>query len=164
METPLDEVRERIGLWPSERERTARAESGRCLSQELSSRTRWSLAGTAVAAAVVAITHGFVVAGLADAISGPWSVARTVVSWPSPPAQQVLAAVAGVTLVTIAMATEGHKRVSRRLSWPLRAATVAAILGAGPLALVCTVALAVGVLIIVIAIAVLVAVIAMLAS
>ena len=105
MEMPLDEVRERIGLG-FDRERTARSSLGRYLSHELSGRARWSLAGVAIAAAVVAVTLGYLVGGLADASGGPWSVARAVVSWPSP-AQQILAAIACVALVTIALAT-GH--------------------------------------------------------
>ena len=60
METPLNEVRERIGL-RFDRERTARSALGRYPSHEPSGRARWSLAGIAIAAAVVAVTHGYLV-------------------------------------------------------------------------------------------------------
>jgi hypothetical protein len=114
--------------------------------------------GSGAAALVVSITHGLLVGGLADASSGPWSATRAVVSWPAPLAQQILAGVAAVALLVIAMATGGFRRVSRRLTWPLRAATVAALMGAGPMVLVCAVTVLVWVLIVVVAIAILIGV------
>lgn len=159
MDTPLDEVRERAGLRPSRPAAAASlagggwpaggasirlsdvARAGR-RSEELGRRTRWLAAGAAGAAAVVATGHGLIAGWLAHAGGGPWSVARALTSWPSPVAQQVLAIAAAITLAGLAIATGGFRRVSRELSWPLFAAVVAALLGAGPVLLACVVVVA----------------------
>ena len=158
MHTPLDEVRDR----PSQPGPAPRApagtglahpaparlpdvvRAGRYPADELSARVRRFVAGTAVAAALVGITHGLLAGWLAHATGGPWSAARAVVDWPWPVAQQILAVVAAIAL---AAATGGYWRISRELSWPLLAATIAAALGAGPMVLVCAVTAAVWALI-----------------
>ncbi len=84
-----------------------------------------------------------------------------MVAWPSPLAQQILAAVAAVALVILAAATGGYRRISRGLSWPLLAATIAAVLGAGPMVLLCAVTEAVWALIAVVVAAIAVAAIAL---
>lgn len=179
MVSPLDEVRDRIGLRPASQAPAARsrawtqsavtpirladvARAGRYPAEELSRRTRWFVGGAAAAAAVVGITHGLLASGLADASSGPWSVARAVVGWPSPVSQQVLSAIAAVALFVIALATDGYRHVSRRLSWSLLAATFAAVLGAAPMILVCAATAVVWALIILLVVAAIVAIIAIL--
>lgn len=178
MDTPLDEVRDRVGLrsspptpvpWPAAGTPPARtsparpaevARAGRYPAEELYARTRWFVTGTAVTAAVVAVTHGLLAGWLAHASGRPWSAARALVSWPSPAAQQVLAAAAAVALAGLAAATDGYRRVGRELSWPLLAATVAAVLGAAPVVVVVVVTAAVWTLIAVVVAALVILVLA----
>lgn len=178
MVTPLDEVRERIGLRPESPVQVTRtvgrsgatpvgladvSRAGRFRADEVSRRTRMFIGGAGVGAAMVAITHGLLAGALARDHAGPWNAARAMISWPSPVAQQVLAAVAALALLVIALPTDGYKHVSRRLSWPLLTATIAAVLGAGPMILVCAVTAVVWAVIIVLVIAVIVVIIAILA-
>ncbi len=179
MVTPLDEVRERAGLRSASPAPTNRgvagtrrsasvrlgvvAQAGRYPTEELSTRTRLFIGGAAAAAAIVAVTHGLLADAVASDHAGVWNVARALVSWPAPVAQQVLAAVAAVTLLVIAMVTKGYGRLSPAQSWPLLAITIAAVLGAGPMVLVCAVTAAVCALIVMLAIVVVIAVLAVLA-
>jgi hypothetical protein len=179
MATPLDEVRERSGLRSVSPEPTNQrsagtqtsasirlgdvAQAGRYPAEELSTRTRLFIGGAAAAAGIVALTHGLLADALASDHAGAWNVARALVSWPFPVAQQVVAAIAAVTLLVIALSTEGYDHVSPGKSWPLLAATIAAVLGAGPTVLVCAVTAVVWALIIVLVIVVVIAILAVVA-
>ncbi|MDA8322462.1 MAG: hypothetical protein M0030_22000 [Actinomycetota bacterium] len=127
------------------------ARAGRYPADDLSGRARWFVAGTAVVAAVVAVTHGLLAGWLLHGAGWPWTLARAVVDWPSPVAQQVLAMAAAVALAALAGATRGYRRIDRNLSWPLRAAMIAAALGAGPMMLLGAVLAAVLALVIAVA-------------
>jgi len=164
VKAPLDEAREKAGLRPAPPGPAAWPRTRRGPAREFGRRARRFVGGNAVVAAVAAITHGFFANWLADDQRQPWDLAHAIVAWPSPLAQQALAAAAAVALLVIAVATGGYQRVSRRLSWPLYAATAAASLAAWPMALVCAAVAAVLTLIAVIVLIVIVAVIAIIAA
>lgn len=178
MDTPLDAVRAEIGLRPADpaSQRLGRsvrtagappslsaiARAGRYSVEALSTRSRLFVSGTAVLATAVALTHQLLAGAMADAYSGPWSAARAVLVWPWPLTQTIVSAVGAGTLVVIALMTDGYLRVSREMSWPLLIATAVAILGAGPMLLVCAITAVVYAVIIVIGVVIFIAVIAIL--
>jgi hypothetical protein len=60
-----------------------------------------------------------------------------VLVWPIPLSQPVLAGIGGFVLAIVGVQSGGWRQVTRRQAWYLLAAAVAAILGAGPMVLVC---------------------------
>jgi len=72
----------------------------------------------------------------------------TVLTWPLPLTQPILAGVSAVVLCVVGLQTGGWRQVTRRQGRYLSGFTVAAVLGAGPMILVCALALVVFTLVI----------------
>ena len=150
----LDEVREAIGIrpprtvarlstpgqsmpWasipPSDLVRREAYPTG-----SLSSRTRRLAYVVTVAAAGVALTHQVLAGALASAHgAGPWGAATALLAWPIPLAQPSLAGAGALVLSVVGMATGGWRRIEPRQGWLLAGGAMAAVLGAGPMVLIC---------------------------
>jgi hypothetical protein len=159
----LDEVREAIGLRPA-RPAAQLPTSGQSMpwlsipnsdlgrreaypTGSLSGRIR-RLAGlvTAVAAGV-ALTHQLLAGALASAHgAGPWGAAAALLAWPVPLAQPTLAGAGALILLVVGMITGGWRRIEPRQGWLLAGGAIAAVLGAGPMVLICLLTAAVCVL------------------
>lgn len=159
----LDEVREAIGLRPA-----GPAVSGqdggepapgapgsgpdvgrpvRYPAGSLSGRVR-RLVGTVTAvSAGVALTHQILAGALASANgAGPWGAAAALMAWPVPLIQPILAGAAALVLSAIGMLTGGWRHLTPRQNGLLVAGAIAAVLGAGPMVLVCGLTVVMGVL------------------
>ena len=101
---------------------------------------------TAVSGAV-ALTHQVLTGAFEGAHgAGPWGAAATLLAWPAPLAQPILAGVGAVVLCAIGALTGGWHHMRPRQHWLLPGASVAAVLGATPMVLVCAITAAVCVL------------------
>ena len=111
--------------------------------------TRRVLTTITVLAGGVALTHQLLTNALAATHkAGPLGAAHALLTWPLPLTQPILAGVSAVVLGVIGMQTGGWRQVTPRQGWYLSGFTVAAVLGAGPMILVCALAFAVFTLVI----------------
>ncbi len=93
---------------------------------------------TTTASGAVALTHQLLTTALAAAHgTGVLGAAHALLIWPLPLAQPILAGIGAFVLGVIGLDAHGWRRVSRRQGWYLLAFTVAAVIGAGPMVLVC---------------------------
>ncbi len=96
---------------------------------------RWTLIGSAAIAALVAFTHRYLVARSAINIAVPW--AHWLLTWPTSSAQPILAGCAAICLLAIALSTQDWQKPTERAVATTLASGLAAILGAGPMIVVC---------------------------
>jgi hypothetical protein len=162
MNTPLDGIREHLGLRPagSSSRRAAQVPSptaampdfptavrARGNPEALNGGTRRFLGVTTMVSGVVALTHQLLADALAAARAvGVLGLTHSVLAWPAMAVQPALAGVAAFGLCLIGVPTRGWRRVTPRQGWYLFAFTLMAILGAGPMVLVCVVAILLAVL------------------
>ena len=100
--------------------------------------TRRFLTITIAVSAIVALTHQSLTATLASAHrDSALKAAHTMLTWPLPMTQPILAGVAAFALLGIAVQTNGWRQVSARQSKLLLGFAIAAVLGAGPMVLFC---------------------------
>ena len=100
--------------------------------------TRRFLGILIVLAGIVALTHQSLTATLASAHrDSALKAAHTMLTWPLPMTQPILAGVAAFALLGIAVQTNGWRQVSARQSKLLLGFAIAAVLGAGPMVLFC---------------------------
>jgi hypothetical protein len=168
----LDEVREAIGLHPSEPivRSTTSGQSVRWASVprsnwvesegyptgSLSVRMRQLVGMVTAVSGGVALTHQVLAGALAGAHgAGPWSAAATLLAWPVPLAQPILAGIGALVLCAVGALTGGWHHMGSRQNWLLLGASMAAVLGAAPMVLVCAITAAVCVLAIVIGLVIL---------
>jgi hypothetical protein len=104
----------------------------------LSGRSR-RLAGLIITvAAGVAAAHQVLADALASAHgAGPWGAAAAFLAWPLPLAQPALAGAGALILSVVGMITGGWRRIEPRQGWLLGGGAMAAVLGAGPMVLIC---------------------------
>lgn len=168
----LDEVRQAVGLDPlapivrsatsglsvrrTSIPRSNRVRSERGPAGSLSVGMRQLIGTVTAVSGAVALTHQ-VLTGAFAAVSdaGPWDAAVTLLAWPAPLAQPILAGVGALILCAIGALTGGWHRMCPRQRRLLLAASMAAVLGAAPMVLVCAIAAAVCVLAIVIGLVIL---------
>ena len=146
----LNEVREAIGLRP-----TARADEwtipGQAVSgapvvspdvmrrggypaDRLSRRMRRLVGAITIVSGGVALIHQ-VLAGVLAHGWGPWGTVATLLAWPAPLIQPILAGVGALVLSAVGMVTWGWRDIRPRQDWLLLAGVIAAVLGAGPMVL-----------------------------
>jgi hypothetical protein len=157
MNTPLDVVRRRLGLrgtrsssrqeYRTQSATTATPGLGDVLQvndypvETLSRGTRRLLGVTTALSGIVALTHQLLTGALGAAhAAGVLGAVHALLSWPAPLAQPILAGIAALVLCVIGVDAHGWRRVSQRQSWYLLVFTVVAVLGAGPMVLVCALA------------------------
>jgi hypothetical protein len=102
----------------------------------LSRRMRQLVGVVTVVSGGVAITHQV----LADVLAhgwGPWGAAATLLAWPVPLIQPILAGVGALVLCAVGVMTGGWREIEPGQDWLLLAGAVAALLGTGPMVLVC---------------------------
>jgi hypothetical protein len=167
----LDEVREAIGLrsarpaayWPAPGEpasgalapdlNTARWERDPVGS--LSGRVRRVLAAVTTVSGGVALTHQMLASALASAHgAGPWGAAAALLAWPVPLMQPVLAGTGALILSVVGMLTGGWRHPGSRQNGLVMAGAIAAVLGAGPMVLVCGLTAVLGVLVLAVGLAI----------
>jgi hypothetical protein len=86
----------------------------------------------------VALTHQVLAGVLAGAHgAGPWGAAATLLAWPAPLVQPVLAGIGALVLCAVGVVTRGWRDIGLGQTWLLVTGTIAAVLGAGPMVLVC---------------------------
>lgn len=150
--TELNEVRETIGLRPAGPAAgwTTRDEAVPRVSvpypdvmrrrgypvDQLSGRMRQLVGAVIVMSGGVAMTHQVLVGALAHGW-GPWGAAATLLAWPVPLIQPILAGVGALVLCAVGVMTGGWRDIGPRQDWLLLAGAIAALLGAGPMVLVC---------------------------
>jgi hypothetical protein len=158
----LNKVREAVGLRPVER--PARLPTpgqsapevhvppswvtrpGRCQDDS----TRLLIGLVAVVSVAVALTHQLLAGALSRTHgAGPFGAAAAVLGWPTPMLQPILAGVGALTVCAIGVFTGGWREVGRRQNCLLVAGVMAAVFGAGPMILVCTLIAVVCVLIVI---------------
>jgi hypothetical protein len=161
----LYEIRETIGLrsaGPAD-EWTIRGEAGPRASAPhpddvrrggypagwLGRRMRQLVVALTVVSGGVAPTHQ-ILAGALALSGGPWGAAAALLAWPVPLLQPVLAGVGALILCAVGVMTGGWRHIGPRQGWLLLAGATAAILGAGPMVLVCALTAVVYVLAVVI--------------
>jgi hypothetical protein len=160
MSTLLDEVRETLGLRPVgsplQRGNPARpaavsapglsglARAGGYPAEVLNCGTRRFLGIATAVSGIVALTHQLLARALAGAHgAGALGAAHAVLSWPLPLAQPIVAGVAAFVLCVIGVQARGWRRVTPQQGWYLLVFTLAAVMGAGPMVLLCALAVAV---------------------
>jgi len=159
----LDEVREAIGLRPAGLAVIGLHEGEPALGApgsgpDVGRRVRYPAgspsggvrrlvgAVTAVSAGV-ALTHQMLAGALASAHgAGPWGAAAALLAWPVPLIQPILAGAGALVLCAVGMLTRGWRHLTPRHNGLLVAGAVAAVLGAGPMVLVCGLTVVMGVL------------------
>jgi hypothetical protein len=159
----LDEVREAIGLrpaapaanWPDPGEPTSRtvtpspdtAGGQRYPADWLSGRVRRVLAALTIVSAGVALTHQMLAGALASAHgAGLWGAAAALLAWPVPLIQPILAGAGALLLSIVGMLTGGWRPRGSRQNGLVVAGAIAAVLGAGPMVLICGLTVVVGAL------------------
>jgi hypothetical protein len=86
----------------------------------------------------VALTHQTLVGALAGAHgTGLWGAAATLLGWPAPLTQPIFAGVGALVLCAVGVVTRGWRDVGPGRAWLAVAGSIATILGAGPMVLVC---------------------------
>jgi hypothetical protein len=86
----------------------------------------------------VALTHQMLAGALAGAHgAGPWGAAAAVLAWPAPLMQPILAGIGALVLCAVGVVTRGWRDIGPGQTWLMAAGTIAALLGAGPMVLVC---------------------------
>jgi hypothetical protein len=86
----------------------------------------------------VGLTHQALAGALAGAHgAGPWGAAATLLLWPAPLVQPILAGIGALVLCAVGAVTRGWCDIEQGQAWLVAAGTVAAVLGAGPMVLVC---------------------------
>ena len=101
---------------------------------------------TAVSAGV-ALTHQILAGALANAHgAGPWGAAAALLAWPMPLIQPILAGTGALALSAVGMLTGEGRHLTPRQNRLLVAGGVAAVLGAGPMVLVCGLTVVMGVM------------------
>lgn len=147
----LDEVREAIGLrpagpavnWPG----PDTAGWGRYPTTSLSSKVRRVLAAVTAVSGGVALTHQMLAGVLASAHGvGPWGAAATLLAWPVPLLQPVLAGAGALVLSVVGMLTGGWRLLRSRQNGLVAVGAMAAVLGGGPMVLICGLTMVLGVL------------------
>jgi hypothetical protein len=146
----LNRVREAVGLRPVERPATlptlGQSEPGVTAPQtRLTGQSGYPGAGVrrliglvTVLSVGVALTHPLLTGALAGAHgAGPWGAAAAVLAWPAPVIQQILAGVGAFVLGVIGALTGGWREIGPRQACLLAAGAMAAVLGAGPMIMVC---------------------------
>lgn len=161
--TELDEVREAIGLRPARpavsgpdrgeptpRTPGSRPAVGRPVrypAYSLSGRVRRLVGAVTAVSAGVALTHQILAGALASAHgAGPWGAAAALLAWPVPLIQPILAGTGALVLSAIGMLTGGWRHLTPRQNEVLVAGAIAAVLGAGPMVVVCGLTVVFGVL------------------
>jgi hypothetical protein len=159
MNTPLDVVRRQLGLGEtrSSSRPQYRARSATTVTPgpgdvtqvsdhpvaTLGRGTQRLLGFTTVISAVVALTHQLLTGVLGAAHgAGLFGAVHALLSWPTPLAQPILAGIGALVLCVIGVDARGWRRVSQRQNWYLLVFTIVAVLGAGPMVLVCVLAVA----------------------
>lgn len=159
MNTPLDSVRRQLGLrgTRSSSRPEYRTQSATTVTpgvgdvtqvsdypvESLGRGTRRLLGFTTVTSAVVALTHQLLTGALGAAHgTGIFGAVHALLSWPTPLAQPILAGIGALILCVIGVDARGWRRVSQRQNWYLLVFTIVAVLGAGPMVLVCVLAVA----------------------
>jgi hypothetical protein len=102
----------------------------------------------------VALTHQVLAGALAHG-GGPWGAAATLLAWPVPLIQPILAGAGALLLCAVGVMTTGWRDIGPRQDWLLLAGAIAAVLGAGPMVLVCVLTAVVCVLIVVVGLVIL---------
>ena len=88
----------------------------------------------------VALSHQVLASALAGAHGeGPWGAAAALLAWPVPLLQPVLAGAGALVLCAVGVLTAGWRRIGPRQGWLLAGGGMAAVLGAGPMVVVCAV-------------------------
>jgi hypothetical protein len=158
----LNEVRETIGLQPAGHAdgwttpgQAAPGASvpypdvvrrGGYAADRLSRRMRQLLGALTAVSGGVALTHQVLAGALAPG-GGLWGAAATLLAWPIPLVQPVLAGIGALVLCAVGVVTGGWRVIGPRQDWLLLAGAIAAVLGAGPMVLVCALTAAVCVLV-----------------
>jgi len=159
----LDEVREAIGLRPAgpavggpDGGGPAPGAPGsgpdvgrlaRYPADSLSGRVRRLVGAVTAVSAGVALTHQMLAGALASAHgAGPWGAAAALMAWPVPLIQPILAGAGALVLSAVGMLTGGWRHLTPRQNGLLVAGAIAAVLGAGPMVLVCGLTVVMGVL------------------
>ena len=175
----LDEVREAIGLraarpaarWQAPGEPAPGApapgpdatRSGTDPAGSLSGRVRRVLAAITTVSAGVALTHQMLASALASVHgAGLWGAAAVLLAWPVPLMQPVLAGAGALVLSGAGLLTGGWRHLGARQSRLVVAGAIAAVLGAGPMVLVCGLTVALGVLVLAAALAIVCCLVALL--
>jgi hypothetical protein len=96
------------------------------------------LIGSAVIAALVALTHHILVWNIASITTVPWT--HTLLTWPTASAQPILAGCSAFCLCAIAMCTYDWRKPTQRVIASVIASGAVAVISAGPMILVCTMA------------------------
>jgi hypothetical protein len=115
---------------------------------------RQAIGGVAIVSGGVALTHQVLAGALAHG-GGPWGAAATLLAWPVPLLQPILAGVGALVLCAVGLVTGAWRRSGPRQYWLLLGGAIAAVLGAVPMVLVCALTAVVGVLIVVAGLAIL---------
>jgi hypothetical protein len=111
---------------------------GRYPAGSLSRRTRRFVSVVSAVAGGVALTHQMLAGALAGAHgAGAWGAAATLLAWPAPLMQPILAGLGALVLCAVGVVTQGWRDIGLGHAWLAVAGTIAAILGAGPMVLVC---------------------------
>jgi hypothetical protein len=154
MNTPLDVVRRQLGLRGarSSSRQEYRSQPTATITPDPSdvvqvsgypveapSRGMRRLLGfTTIVSGVVALTHQLLTGALGAAHgTGVLGAAHALLTWPAPLAQPILAGIGALVLGVIGVDAHGWRRVNRRQAWYLLGFTVIAVLGAGPMVLLC---------------------------
>jgi hypothetical protein len=166
----LNEVREAIGLQPAgpadEWPAPGQAAPGATVPHPefvrrggypaiwLGRRTRQLTGALTAVSGAVALTHQMMAGALAHGW-GPWGAATALLAWPVPLLQPILAGVGALVLCAVGIVTGGWHQAGPRQAWLLLAGAIAAVLGAGPLVLICALTAVACVLIVVAGLAIL---------
>jgi hypothetical protein len=142
MNSPLDPVRRRLGLRPTQsplRGRPTAASVPGHAVEILGNGIRWFLGIVTALAGIVAICHQSLTRSLATAHGvGILGAAHTMLVWPLPLTQPSLAGAAAFGLGAIGIHTHGWRQITPRQGRYLLGFTAAAVLGAGPMVLLVT--------------------------
>jgi hypothetical protein len=69
--------------------------------------------------------------------AGPWGAAATLLAWPAPLVQPILAGIGALVLCAVGVVTRGWLDIGLGKTWLVVAGTITAVLGAGPMVVVC---------------------------
>jgi hypothetical protein len=120
----------------------------------LSRRMRQLVGAVTAVSGGVALIHQVLAGALAHG-GGPWGAAAALLTWPVPLIQPILAGVGALVLCAVGVVTGGWRRIGPRQGWLLLAGVMAAVLGAGPMVLVCALTVVVCVLVVVVGLVIL---------